>query len=222
MAVKNDVGRGRHPFDIVGSSITCRTLDRVSRNEECEFRPRTVHVSSVRISEPHWMGIIWEGRKERVKSSPILSWQWWCHFRLSLYLCLSLSLSLSLTERTIYHLQTIENRKRDMARGCSRWHKHHLRKSAVCKAGEAESRDHDHLLEVDIEGLSHVVSLILFFSYFFYAQVQTPVALCSGEWWSILVARLANASLSSCKQKQKVEWKNRRFAVQYMYCCGTV
>ena len=29
---------------------------------------------------------------------------------------------------------------------------------------------------------------------FFFTQVQTPVTLCSGEWWSILVVRLANSA----------------------------
>ena len=31
------------------------------------------------------------------------------------------------------------------------------------------------------------------FFYFFFTQVQTPVTLCSGELWSILVVRLAHS-----------------------------
>ena len=30
--------------------------------------------------------------------------------------------------------------------------------------------------------------------FFFFTQVQTPVTLCSGEWWSILVVRLAHSA----------------------------
>ena len=33
-----------------------------------------------------------------------------------------------------------------------------------------------------------------FFFFFFFTQVQTPVTLCSGEWWSILVVRLAHSA----------------------------
>ena len=40
---------------------------------------------------------------------------------------------------------------------------------------------------------------VFFFFFFFFTQVQTPVPLCSGEWWSLLVVRLAHsADLRSC------------------------
>ena len=34
----------------------------------------------------------------------------------------------------------------------------------------------------------------MFFFFFFFTQVQTPVTLCSGELWSILVVRLAHSA----------------------------
>ena len=35
---------------------------------------------------------------------------------------------------------------------------------------------------------------VFFFFFFFFTQVQTPVTLCSGELWSILVVRLAHSA----------------------------
>ena len=38
------------------------------------------------------------------------------------------------------------------------------------------------------------IFFFFFFFFFFFTQVQTPVTLCSGEWWSILVVRLAHSA----------------------------
>ena len=38
------------------------------------------------------------------------------------------------------------------------------------------------------------IFLFFIFYFFFLTQVQTPVTLCSGEWWSILVVRLAHSA----------------------------
>ena len=37
-------------------------------------------------------------------------------------------------------------------------------------------------------------SFFFFFFFFFVTQVQTPVTLCSGELWSVLVVRLAHSA----------------------------
>ena len=41
---------------------------------------------------------------------------------------------------------------------------------------------------------SNLQYFVLFYFLFFFTQVQTPVTLCSGEWWSILVVRLAHSA----------------------------
>ena len=57
-----------------------------------------------------------------------------------------------------------------------------------------------------------------FFFFFFFTQVQTPVTLCSGELWSILVVRLAH----SADLRSRLRHVSNAPSVAYSTACSRV
>ena len=60
---------------------------------------------------------------------------------------------------------------------------------------EFQNRPKDYIIfsQILVSDFWYFFSLKSYYCYFF-MQVQTPVTLCSGEWWSILVVRLAHSA----------------------------
>ena len=60
--------------------------------------------------------------------------------------------------------------------------------------GSASRHKAYHHLQEGMDNHSVTQTFLFFIFFYFFTQVQTPVTLCSGELWSILVVRLAHSA----------------------------